>query len=258
MDFSIQLAEMDPMPGVVSLSLGSLSAYSCNTLCTKANSDYGIDLGGTIDFEANVKRRGRRWIHIFAMIECQSYLQQQRQVCMMDSMDQQAASGVQLMKAGAKGTSVFAAAGDGGSHFSFVSFPDDRIGRALNKVSCSYNFPTFPASHPAVTAVGGTQWSGGSPQQPVSWSSGGSGFSWQFSRPPYQNDVVQNYLSAQNGTNLFPPYGSFNAGGRAYPDIAAVADNIPMVEQGQTISEGGVSWLAFLFWISLFFLFFLF
>ena len=218
LDFSLQLAEMQSMPGVVSLSLGSLSAYSCNTLCAKANSQHGIDLS-----------------------ECQSYLQQQRQVCMMDSMDQQAAIGVQLMKAGTKGTSIFAAAGDGGSHFSFVSFPDDRIGRVLNKVSCDYNFPTFPASHPAVTAVGGTQWQGGSPDAPVSWTSGGSGFSWQFSRPPYQKDVVDAYLAAQNGTNSFPPYGSFDAASRAYPDISAVASNIPMVEQGQTISEGGVS-----------------
>jgi subtilase family serine protease len=45
-------------------------------------------------------------------------------------------------------------------------FPDDRIGRALNKVSCSYNFPTFPASSPWVLAVGGSQWSGApSPSQ---------------------------------------------------------------------------------------------
>ena len=33
-DFAVQLAEQSTMPGVMSLSLGSLSAYACNTLCT--------------------------------------------------------------------------------------------------------------------------------------------------------------------------------------------------------------------------------
>lgn len=218
-DFALTLSAMPQVPGVVSLSLGSLSAYSCNTLCQKASSEYGIDLN-----------------------DCNSYLQQQRQICMMDSMDQQAAIGVQLAKAGSRGTTIVAAAGDGGSHFSFTMFNDDHIGRALNKVSCAYNFPTFPASSPYVTAVGGTQWSGApSPSQPIAWTSGGSGFSWQFSTPPYQKAQVQAYLAAQNGTQGFPAPGSFRPDGRAYPDCAALADNIPMVEQGSTIAEGGTS-----------------
>ena len=70
------------------------------------------------------------------------------------------------------------------------------------------------------------------------------------------------YLAAQNGTNGFPPYGSFNPvscrqkenfvlstcltfsftqAGRAYPDVAALADGIPMVDNGQTVLEGGTS-----------------
>ncbi len=175
------------------------------------------------------------------------------------------------MKLGARGTTIVAAAGDGGSHFSFVMFPDDRIGRALNKVSCSYNFPTFPASSPWVLAVGGTQWSGApSPSQvfqkqiirffflqfvffspsyrysqPIAWSSGGSGFAWQFSMPSYQSSVVKAYLSAQSSSSGFPAPGSFNPNGRAYPDVAALADNIPMVEQGQGLRKVGSVFVVF-------------
>jgi subtilase family serine protease len=138
---------------------------------------------------------------------------------MMDSMPQQEAISVQLAKIGLRGTTVVAAAGDGGSHFSFVMFPNDRIGNVLNEISCQYNFPTFPASSPNVLGVGGTQWEGASPDQPIGWSSGGSGFSWQFPTPSYQTSFVESYLAAQNGTNGFPAYGNFNAGGRAYPDV---------------------------------------
>jgi tripeptidyl-peptidase-1 len=120
----------------------------------------------------------------------------------------------------------------------------------LNKISCDYNFPTFPASSPYVLGVGGTQWSGApSPSQPIgeqvllvsrmsltsckAWNSGGCGFSWQFPTPSYQSAVVRAYLAANSNAANFPPPGSFNPNGRAYPDVSALADNIPMVEQGQ-------------------------
>jgi subtilase family serine protease len=94
---------------------------------------------------------------------------------MMDSMDQQARIGVEMMKLGSRGTTVVAAAGDGGSHFSFVEFPNSPIGSVLNKISCKYNWPTFPASSPYILGVGGTQWRNASPNQPIAWNSGGSG-----------------------------------------------------------------------------------
>jgi len=140
-----------------------------------------------------------------------------------------------------EGTTITAAAGDGGSHFSFEFFPNDQIGRVLNKISCQYNFDTFPASSPYVLAVGGTQWNGGSPTAPIAWHSGGSGFAWSFPQPEYQAQEVSAYLAANNGTSGFPKPGSFNVKGRAYPDVAALADNIPMVEQGQDQMEGGTS-----------------
>jgi hypothetical protein len=42
-DFVLKLSSADKVPGVLSLSLGSLSAYACENLCTKATS-YGIGL----------------------------------------------------------------------------------------------------------------------------------------------------------------------------------------------------------------------
>ena len=89
--------------------------------------------------------------------------------------------------------------------------------------------------------VGGTQWQHASPEAPIAWSSGGSGFSWQFDMPSYQTSQVESYLKAQNNSQGFPPPGTFNAAGRAYPDVAALADGIPMVEQGSTVETGGTS-----------------
>ena len=78
---------------------------------------------------------------------------------MMDGMAQQARISVEMMKLGTRGTTVVAAAGDGGSHYSFIQFdPNSPIGNVLNKISCQYNWPTFPASSPYVLGVGGTQW----------------------------------------------------------------------------------------------------
>ncbi len=92
---------------------------------------------------------------------------------------------------------------------------------------------------------------------------GGSGFSWQFSRPSYQNTVVNDYLQKYSGAAGFPPKvlfemqkpaadnthddgerrktniavlkGSFNASGRAYPDVSALADNVPIVALGSEV-----------------------
>lgn len=247
--FSINVTQAQKVPLVLSLSLGSLSAYACNQLCV-----YAAAMG-------------------VSESDCSNYMQNQRQICMMDSVSQSQIISNELAKLGLRGTTVTAAAGDGGSHFSFQFFPDDRIGRVLNKISCQYNFDTFPASSPYVLAVGGSQWNGGgSPSAPIAWSSGGSGFAWSFSRPNYQTAEVASYLQANQGQGNFPKSGSFNPQGRAYPgifflsllfdfgfwvfvpnqsnfsypshsfpDVVALADSIPMVEQGEDQMTGGTS-----------------
>ncbi|KAH9073479.1 subtilisin-like protein [Lactarius deliciosus] len=74
--------------------------------------------------------------------------------------------------------------------------------------------PSFPASCPYVTSVGGTT---GYPEVAAPLS--GGGFSNHFPRPVYQNDVVPPFLQ-QLGSQY---HGSYNAEGRGIPDISAQA-----------------------------------
>lgn len=64
------------------------------------------------------------------------------------------------------------------------------------------------------------QWQNGDPSKPIAWSGSGSGFAWQFEAPAHQKEVVAKYLSSTKG---LPMDASFNAKGRGYPDISAVA-----------------------------------
>ncbi|KAF2800034.1 subtilisin-like protein [Melanomma pulvis-pyrius CBS 109.77] len=141
----------------------------------------------------------------------------------------------EYMKLGLQGVSVL---------FSTADF-----GVAGNKDDCMNNRfqPNFPTTCPYVTAVGATQLddtqtdiagtlaAGGQPEVAInSGVKSGGGFSDHFAIPDYQNDVVQAYL-----TNSPPPYGpdKFNAGGRAFPDIAVNGRSYTVVTGG---AEGGV------------------
>lgn len=215
----LTMAQAAEVPYVLSMSLGSLSWDSCDKMCKLA-----VPLG--ISFS-----------------DCLHYVQYtQRQVCMMDSAPQSERINTEFMKLGLRGVTLLAATGDGGSHYSFQPFPSDRIGKALNQVSCTYNFPTFPAASPYVVGVGGTQWSGApSHDQPIAWGASGSGFSWRFPRPAYQNAAVSSYLSTYSSTSGFPGSQYYNASNRAYPDVSAIADNVPMIMQGFPTVTGGTS-----------------
>ena len=58
----------------------------------------------------------------------------------------------------------------------------------------------------------------------MAWSGSGGGFSWQFEAPVHQRKTVAAYLAGHKSDPGFPVPGvSFNASGRAYPDISAVA-----------------------------------
>ncbi|KAI1101675.1 DHS-like NAD/FAD-binding domain-containing protein [Jackrogersella minutella] len=73
--------------------------------------------------------------------------------------------------------------------------------------------PTFPASCPYVTSVGAT--GNNLPFEGADFSTGG--FSNYFARPEWQKGVVDEYMSAINGSHQ----GLYNATGRAFPDISA-------------------------------------
>ena len=197
--FVTELAARATVPQVLSLSLGSLSAFSCDLLCSEAE-------------KAGVREK-----------DCTTFLQSQRQVCMFISQSQVDRINDALKVLGARGVTVFGSSGDGGSHWSFDPFPSGgRVADALNKVGCEFQFPVFPTTSPYVVSVGGSQWSK-DPSLPMAWDSGrgGGGFSWSFPAPAHQADAVKSYLTARAST--LPASTSFNSTGRAFPDISALA-----------------------------------
>uniref|UniRef100_A0A8C5SPS1 Tripeptidyl-peptidase 1 n=1 Tax=Laticauda laticaudata TaxID=8630 RepID=A0A8C5SPS1_LATLA len=117
----------------------------------------------------------------------------------------------EFMKAAARGISILFASGDSGAGCRTVSG-----GKHVFR-------PSFPASSPYVTTVGGTAF-----QQPfligaevADYISGG-GFSNVFPMPDYQVTAVKRFLST---TRRLPPASYYNSTGRAYPDLAALSDN---------------------------------
>lgn len=123
-------------------------------------------------------------------------------------------------KLGARGVSVLVSSGDSGVG-----------GKCPGK-----KFETaFPAACPWVTTVGGTSRTG--PER--AWSGSGSGFSEIFAQPSYQADIVNGWLKNDQTHQGQNPY--FNASGRAYPDISALATNYPIVVNGGTTGVMGTS-----------------
>ncbi|KFO24717.1 tripeptidyl-peptidase 1 [Fukomys damarensis] len=115
----------------------------------------------------------------------------------------------EFMKAAARGLTLLFASGDSGA--------------GCWSVSGRHQFrPSFPASSPYVTTVGGTSFR--NPFQVtneiVDFISGG-GFSNVFPKPSYQEEAVAQFLKS---SPRLPPSSYFNASGRAYPDVAALSD----------------------------------
>ncbi|XP_044284087.1 LOW QUALITY PROTEIN: tripeptidyl-peptidase 1 [Varanus komodoensis] len=118
---------------------------------------------------------------------------------------------VEFMKAAARGLSILFASGDLGAGCRTTS-----EGKHVFR-------PSFPASSPYVTTVGGTSF-----RDPflvsaeVSDYISGGGFSNVFPMPSYQAAAVKRYLSV---APRLPPSTYYNSTGRAYPDLAALSDN---------------------------------
>ncbi|KAF3901965.1 Aorsin [Orbilia brochopaga] len=101
--------------------------------------------------------------------------------------------------------------------------------------------PTFPATCPFITSVGGTF--GVSPEKAVGFSSGG--FSNYFPRPTYQDEAVGAFLAAKGDAQQFAQY--FNATGRGFPDVAAQGQQFHVYVSGfdQLVSGTSASSPAF-------------
>ena len=119
---------------------------------------------------------------------------------------------------GARGISFLCSSGDSGVGRNGACFSND------GKNSSRF-LPSFPASCPWVTTVGGTE--GFDPEvaayDAINDYASGGGFSDVFSQPWWQKTQVQSYIESLEGTYD----GIYNKSGRAYPDIAAqVRDSI--------------------------------
>ena len=151
-------------------------------------------------------------------------------------------------KMGLRGITLVVASGDAGAP-----------GRTDEMCSSGQVHAVFPGGSPFVTSVGATfvepvqsvtSWktplckqygcNSGTRQFPTnfvnqSWTSGG-GFSNFTTRPKWQDTVVKEYLNT--GVH-FPA--SCNKNGRAYPDVATVGHNCPIVSQGSVMGVDGTS-----------------
>ncbi|KAM8915158.1 tripeptidyl-peptidase 1 [Spinachia spinachia] len=132
----------------------------------------------------------------------------------------------EFMKAGVRGISLLFASGDSGAGC-----------KHLGKDQNSFR-PSFPASSPYVTTVGGTSFKNPFKvtYEVTDYISGG-GFSNVFKMPDYQASAVEGYLKTVAAT--LPPVAYFNTSGRAYPDMAALSDNYWVV-----INRVPVPWVS--------------
>lgn len=117
----------------------------------------------------------------------------------------------EFMKAGVRGISLLFASGDSGAGC-----------RHMGKEN-SFR-PSFPASSPYVTTVGGTSFKNPfkMTEEITDYISGG-GFSNVFDMPDYQASAVDTYLKTV--ASSLPPQSYYSPSGRAYPDISALSDN---------------------------------
>lgn len=141
------------------------------------------------------------------------------------------------MKLGLQGVSVVVASGDSGVMGRGGSpRPSNCLGED-DKVFA----PDFPATCPYVTATGGTvlpPFGDAEGHEEVATSSfaSGGGFSNIYKRADWQNDAVEKYFktadpgykyySGVDNSSFAEGGGIYNRIGRAYPDVAAIADNV--------------------------------
>jgi len=126
----------------------------------------------------------------------------------------------EAQKASLRGTTLFAASGDGAGFDS----------------SC-HIYDTFPCACPYITAVGGTQGPENN-QAEVVWDHSGAGASGTFPLPDWQRSAAQNYFA--RAANL----PQFTHSQRVYPDIAGVASILPLIQNGKLEYAAGTSFAS--------------
>lgn len=117
----------------------------------------------------------------------------------------------EFQKAGVRGLSILFASGDDGA----------------NCIDNKKFRPSFPASSPFVTTVGGTALTNPfTESSEYGYGISGGGFSNVFSQGSYQTEAVTHYL--KTGPDM-PADSYFNKNGRAYPDISSICNHFWVV-----------------------------
>ncbi|KAG1778851.1 peptidase S8/S53 domain-containing protein [Suillus placidus] len=134
---------------------------------------------------------------------------------------------------GARGVSLLFASGD---HGVGGNYSEPATCKSNDGHNVTTFIPSFPASCPYVTAVGGTV---SIPETAAVFS--GGGFSNYFARPVYQEAAVSAYLAMLTPGTF---EGLYNPTGRAFPDVAAQSEYFSMIRQGQEGPAYGTSCAA--------------
>ncbi|KAH7006737.1 peptidase S8/S53 domain-containing protein [Fusarium venenatum] len=159
---------------------------------------------------------------------------------------------LEFLKLGLMGTTVIVSVSDHGTASEGGAFCiDDKMG---NGTSGRFS-PTFPASCPWVTSVGGTQMLYSSaPRIPIkdriekvyrkiafeTLNSSGGGFSNIFSAPSYQAPHIASYNDIEKD-HLDKIRSRFNSTGRGFPDVSARADSYLIALKGKWQYVSGTS-----------------
>ena len=136
-------------------------------------------------------------------------------------------------QASLKGVTIVVASGDDGAMSYMVRESTEY---------CDYS-PSFPAISPYVTAVGATYGpeNGESERMCSSFFGGtitsGGGFSYNSSRPSWQDEVVVAYLN----THFKSRIRSFNPNGRGIPDVSLLGFDYDVIVGGSHLRESGTS-----------------
>ncbi|KKY27731.1 putative alkaline serine protease [Phaeomoniella chlamydospora] len=161
----------------------------------------------------------------------------------------------EIMKLGMQGVSVVVASGD----YGVASFPDSISPNGCLGDDGDIFAPDFPASCPYITSVGSTYLPAGADvyadaEVATTRFPSGGGFSNIYNRDdeaPYQSDAVNSYFSldlvdypyydSTDNSSFGAKGGIYNRIGRAYPDVAAVGDNVLIFGEGSPTLIGGTS-----------------
>lgn len=151
----------------------------------------------------------------------------------------------EFMKLGLAGVTVLAASGDSGTS-SFggrCMGPYNTVFSPLSLSTCPYitsvgathlPYGSDPTGHNEVAAYDTITSGDGS----TGVFTSGGGFSNVFPTAFYQQSAVDAYFAK---ASTLPASYTYNRGGRAYPDISAIGQTIPIYYQGQRVYQDGTS-----------------